>query len=1769
MKTKTNRSSAKRLIIILSLSLALLIAVGAASYAWIRNYIHVNNLDLQTGKMEYNITLYRVDGDEVTSTVLFDTKNDPENKAESVTTEIESIRKDLGAENSVIDVTTGDEVFFVIEKYDESIDFDVALSFDNEGIDEKYSPNYAYIGQMNYKAKDDSAAISTVTTVDALKNYLKAPGENTAVAENLGKIWKFMQKTEVKGDQKYACIRLELNDNENAVSADLEGKAFPLRVGLCVAQHGALPDEDYVDKYYVDDETTLKNALNNYGAGDEIYITKGVVYTGDMVFTRPCKLIVMHSTLTINGNLIYTYMYGGNFVLNTVTDGHIVINKNMGVGGNLQIDLPDTSLDIVGANNEDNADIYVAGSFTANASKADGQGIFFKGARICEAGAPAELKPLLINGPARISVSNRTSLGSITTNGYCRRLIIENGGYIQSMDLTAMDWDSTLYSVPSILIDNSGTLGDTLIKLPEWSRKFIDSDDTNNSANDNTQIKANKGSGELRAITKNNTFDDTIEDVENGEFFFSTGKMKIDGYRDDIEYALREHFIETVGGSKDKIIIHYETPAEMVLHDYPELAALTTLQSYVDFYLAKGEISAANELKEVKIICYGEKALTAADYEFIRNNMKASLTTLDLSDAVSENRAVPDDAFRGMSALVSLKMSESDTQWGKYIFTDTGIDEITFPQSLKKLDNSVHETWGHINGNQVLNGIKYVRTSVTVVEGLQESSDAIDQYFFTPDEHTRTGYQNYFKNPGVDWYAKFFVDNGAIRYGEFFIRYDADPEESNPTCELVAFTGGYVTGDDGKKNYVAWTTDAYNNYAFDFNRININGRVYSIESYDPYAFYDKLKAENAYELVIGNGVKKIGDYAFASSPKTEATLGLVSVEINGDPEILGYSFAYNDVLESFNAEKLTALKGGYNLSNNSALKTVYMPSLKVVEGGGDISTCSALERVDIGVVEKTEANKTFYTSDDGYSYARFYIHTEHADAPSFYRAALAADSRHIFVKESYADLYRATDTYTGLTEMGENDLDALIEADIDGNSLEAGEELAYYYVLDGNDAHLVACLLKRIDKTGEDYTTIESLGGHNVTYIGSAAYHFTYMIAQNIKICDTVDEIGGYAFASNKLAFKKYCVNFDLNNVVKAGKGAFYYMDMIKVIGDSFEEVAAQTFSYNQNLMVVDLPNLSRSRPAGSTQTPPIVFERCSNLRAAYIGFSDNINYDDAFSRSKNYIRFVNFVGGPDNISVSRVNTVINSGSPYVSTTFQNSFTNSNADFSNIYFSNYYTYEKDWMGLSVSVELPGYIYRDKGNGEVELIAVSPDIEYFGNYSDSANGLKDYYSPGALYVDGSGYTVEDNGTEPAFRVTSIGKHAYGAVSISGVDNFIVADNVTKLENYAFRGSAYLSSVSVITPLKGVETLDLANVVEIGDYVFYEDSMKHIVANNLQKVGNYAFSDCRSLTEVYLPALVEMSGSYTFRYCTELKYATFGRNIKNLSSNIFNNCNKLEMITILNSNALVSVGTITSSTIGVNVTVRVPAAIYAQYKTKYEGSSTGFGNIPFENFEKFGEATEVSGATYYWNVISDVDKTAYIDYFEGTIAKNFVFPSAFGEYKVVAVSPDAMAALKDVVKVTLPANMEYLSFNTADIYNTVQELVISSTNTKFTTVDGVLYTKDGKTLLIYPMAKTAASFVVNGATEIGYRAFYGAKSLKILEFRTPVTIRDNAFENAGMTSIVFTSNTASVFAGRDILLGANVSLTISVPNSSLANYKANVLVDYSIIDKFAGV
>ena len=1836
MKKEMNKGITKRIVVICSLCLALIVALGAFSFAWIQNYGEVGTATITTGKMLYKITMYRVAGNSVTSTVLFDTGTLTSPGPDAVATEgTEVLTKNI--DNTELRVDKNEEVFFIIQKYDESIDFDVAITFDKDGLASESA--YQNVGQIKYWFYDDSEQLATYSGTDKIDSYVKgAPIDDNKFDPSLSTVWTKIQKTTLS-DKEYASIRFKLDSNAT-FDQYFEGEKIPFRVKFCIAQKDKLPEQaDKVQTHYVTNGAELYNVMQNYGFNDEIIITRNnevleVDYTdyGDLVFTRPCKLTLIRSTLKIKGNLSFSYMYDGAFTVDTVSDGHIFVNNNdLGSAGNLRIDLPNGKIELKGANNDNlgKADIYVAGMLSANASKDEGEGIFLQGVRICDDAAKSDLEPIFLNGIAKITTTNRTRVGKISVltkaeNGgiACTKVVIDNSGYIEKIDLSKMTKDDSYRSSPAIDIDNKGTIGSertegsplkndsNVIILPTWAKKFNEKDTA--SGEDNTRIKANEGSNKILAITSDREFTVSPEIVNQLKFFFSLGDKGDNdkGYPDDIEYNHRKVFVEAIDGDKTKIRIHYEAPTAIVLKEDSALASanLSTLESYVNYYSNKGDIAPKEQITEATIICYGSKALTAPplisgsgssakydtslayDYNFIKS--MTALTRLDLSDAVSEDKKVPNNAFKGMAKLSSVKMSESDTVWGQYIFTGTLVDEITFPQALTKLDNPSNSK-GKVTKQEVLDGIRYVYTSITIVDGFY-LDPSVTQYLFTPDQYTYDAYKALYSN--VYWNSKIFINNGATRYGDFFLRYDPTTTELVPTCEFVAYTG------DVQANG-AWVEDEYNNCGFDFQRININGKSYTITSFDSYAFFDKLVAEENLDIVITSDVKLIGERAFACGPSMNATIGLESVVIVGNPIINGYAFAYNDTLVSVSAPELTVLYGGQNFSNCNLLKTFYAPKLGEVKGDKDISNCPELDRIDISVVEWNDTNKNFYTSNDGYSYAKFYIHTENAQSVSFYKSALAADYRYIFVDENYAKLYRDKDTYTGVVDMGKNTLNDLIEADSDGNDVENGEKPAYYYVLNESktEAHLVACLLSEINEIGNDYTTIASFNHINhdypVTYIGSAAYHFTSIVAHSIKICDRVEALGSYAFDSSKE--KKYCITLDLNNVDTAGKYAFYYMDMARVIGDNLEEIGAHTFSYNQNLRVANLPNLSRSRQAGSTENLVGTFVGASNLRIAYIGFSQDIAYDDVMSKTKSYIRFVNYIGDSDKITLPKVNTVINSSLPSTQTSFYHNLVKVDKNFTGIYFSDYYNHEISLMGMNDTIELPGYVYHKQDNGELSLIAVSPDIEEFGHFQIGSNGNNDYLTPGYLYKDDEKYISKNNGTYPEFRVTSFGKYAYGAVRMVGVGTFKLADTIKKLDDSALRGSAYAEGGGTIVALNDVKCLDIGNVTEMGKQVCYNSNFIELNALELRNIGEMAFTGCRSLKKVYLPSFISASGAYTFQYCNALTEVTLGEGTYSLANNMFDSTatvknedgttSKLKL-TILNSTDVITAPAYLNQSNQSNIIISIPAAIYSQYEKKY--NSSDFGKVPWANFQKFGASVDIGGLTYYWNEITKPiidtngivknpnDCTAYIDYVEGTLPTSLTLPSTFTAnvaipdtegnptdatvsvtYKVISVSASTMKALSGVTSVTLPANMQYLTFTTADVASSVQTLSIAGSNTYFKTEGGVLYTKDGTTLLVYPRGRTAASFTVgSGVSEIAYRAFYGA-NIETLNIAGNVTIRDQAFESAtDINSIDLTSGKNVTFAGRDTFLGANVNLNINANGATV-----RILTDYSISEK----
>ena len=293
-----------------------------------------------------------------------------------------------------------------------------------------------------------------------------------------------------------------------------------------------------------------------------------------------------------------------------------------------------------------------------------------------------------------------------------------------------------MISAPCIDIDNGGYFTDTTIRLPRWSKKFNSEDMS--SYDDNTRIKANKGSGEMKAITPNDIpegatqssqFFPNVDPASISEYFYSRGDKGENGYRDDIDYGLRTQFVEVLNEAGTEIIIHYEKPSKLI-ENYNDVSYLTTLKQYVEHYQTNKICAPTNELTKVTIACYGDKVLTADDYAFIKT--MTAMTDLDLADAVSKDKTVPHNAFKDMSNLENVKMSESDAIWGRNIFTGTKVIEITFPQSLTSLSNAVNDS------EKSLDNIKYVHTSSTVVKNLYIYTHV---YFFTPDEGTCSAYR--------------------------------------------------------------------------------------------------------------------------------------------------------------------------------------------------------------------------------------------------------------------------------------------------------------------------------------------------------------------------------------------------------------------------------------------------------------------------------------------------------------------------------------------------------------------------------------------------------------------------------------------------------------------------------------------------------------------------------------------------------------------------------------------------------------------------------------------------------------------------------------------------------------------------------------------------------------------------------------------------------------------------------------------------------------------
>ena len=106
-------------------------------------------------------------------------------------------------------------------------------------------------------------------------------------------------------------------------------------------------------------------------------------------------------------------------------------------------------------------------------------------------------------------------------------------------------------------------------------------------------------------------------------------------------------------------------------------------------------------------------------------------------------------------------------------------------------------------------------------------------------------------------------------------------------------------------------------------------------------------------------------------------------------------------------------------------------------------------------------------------------------------------------------------------------------------------------------------------------------------------------------------------------------------------------------------------------------------------------------------------------------------------------------------------------------------------------------------------------------------------------------------------------------------------------------------------------------------------------------------------------------------------------------------------------------------------------------------------------------------------------------------------------VTAIGSNAFAGCRYLKSITIGADVAAIGTDALMFCGRLQTITVDTDNQSFTVKDGVLFTKDGKTLLLCPAAKTGAYVIPNGTTTVADKAFVSCGNLTSIQMPNSVT------------------------------------------------------------------
>ena len=363
----------------------------------------------------------------------------------------------------------------------------------------------------------------------------------------------------------------------------------------------------------------------------------------------------------------------------------------------------------------------------------------------------------------------------------------------------------------------------------------------------------------------------------------------------------------------------------------------------------------------------------------------------------------------------------------------------------------------------------------------------------------------------------------------------------------------------------------------------------------------------------------------------------------------------------------------------------------------------------------------------------------------------------------------------------------------------------------------------------------------------------------------------------------------------------------------------------------------------------------------------------------------------------------------------------------------------------------------------------------------------------------------------------------------VSHLVIPDGVLEIELPRFsRNYAKLGKLRILEIPQSIESIpdnyfkDCVNLQSV------------IISEGVTRIGEHSFANCRKLREITIPGSVKSIGKGAFENCQSLSKVIIAEGTTEIGEEAFKNCKSLKSVSIADS--VTEIGEAAFYECSSLETIVLPKRLHSISRLlfmlceslKHVEIPQGVRKIDVEAFYFCGNLQDVvipEGVTMIaaWAFASC--SSLHYAIIPKSVAE--ICDSAFGGCSsLVKINiPDGVKIIRyafpgctSLVEVGIPDSVVEIRRSTFDGCSSLQSIQVSENNQCYTSINGILYSKDKTKLIKAPERHKSREIVVpksvteiengafcdmvnvvdiklpDGLAVIGNCAFYGCKSLQ---------------------------------------------------------------------------